>query len=56
MSILQDFLSQVVGLFDKTIRVMFFQPVLAFLLAVLVFLIAVGMSGWLINLGRKGKL
>ena len=56
MNALQDFLPRVVGLFDKTIRAMLSQPVLALLLAALLFLISAGMFGWMIYLGRKGKL
>ena len=56
MNTLQDFLPQVAGLFDKTIRAMLSQPVLALLVAVLVFLIVSGMFCWMIYLGRKGKL
>lgn len=56
MNELQDFLFQVVGLFDNTLRAMLSQPVLALLVGVLVFLIAAGMFGWLIYLGRRRKL
>lgn len=53
---LQDFLPQVVGLFDKTLRAMLVQPVLASFLAVLLFLVVAGMFGWLLYLGRKGRI
>lgn len=56
MGELQDFLFQVVGLFDNTLRAMLSQPVLALLVGVLVFLIAAGMFGWMFYLGRKRKL
>ena len=56
MVTLYEFLSQVVGLFDKTIRAVLSQPVLALLLGVLVFLLAAGMLSWMIYLGRRGKL
>lgn len=53
---LQDFLSQVVGLFDSTLRAMLSQPILALLLGVLLFLIVAGMFSWILYLGRKGRL
>ena len=53
---LYDFLSQVVGLFDSTLRALLGQPIMALFLAVLVFLVAAGMFGWLIYLGRRRKL
>lgn len=56
MELLRDFLPQVVGLFDKTLRAMLSQPVLALLLSVLLFLIVAGMFSWILYLGRKGKL
>ena len=53
---LYDFLSQVMGLFDSTLRALLGQPIMALFLAVLVFLIVAGMFSWMIYLGRKGKL
>lgn len=56
MATLYEFLPQVVGLFDRTVRAVLSQPVLALLLGVLVFLLAAGMLGWVMYLGRRGKL
>lgn len=53
---LQDWLPQVVELFNKTMWALLGQPFFALLLSVLVFLIAAGLLGWLIYLGRKRKL
>lgn len=53
---LQEWLPQVVELFNKIIWTLMVDPFFALLLTVLVFLIAAGLFGWLIYLGRKRKL
>lgn len=50
---LQEFLPQVLGLFDDTLRAMLGVPALSLLLGVLVFLLAAGMLRWLMYVGRR---
>ena len=54
--VMADWFIQVITLFDHTLRAVLSQPVFAFLLGVLVLLIVAGMFGWLIYLGRKGRI
>lgn len=51
--ILQEFLLQVLGLFDDILRAVLDVPVLSLLLGVLVFLLAAGMLRWLMYVGRR---
>ena len=51
-----DWFAQVITLFDHTLRALLVQQVFALLLGVLVFLIMAGLFGWLIYLGRKGRI
>lgn len=50
---LQEFLPQVLGLFDDTLRAMLGVPALSLFLGVLVFLLAAGMFRWLMYVGRR---
>lgn len=51
--ILQEFLPQVLGLFDNTLRVMLDVPAFSLLLGVLLFLLIGGMFRWLMYVGRR---
>lgn len=51
-----DWFAQVITLFDHTLRALLTQQVFALLLGVLVLLIMSGMFGWMLYLGRKGRI
>ena len=50
---LREFLPQVLGLFDDTLRALLDVPFLALLLGLLVFLLIAGMFRWLMYVGRR---
>lgn len=50
---MMEFLSQVLGLFDDTLRAVSDVSALSLLLGVLVFLLAAGMFRWLMYVGRR---
>lgn len=50
---LQEFLPQVLGLFDDILRAMLGVPALSLFLGVLVFLLAAGIFRWLMYVGRR---
>ena len=50
---LQEFLPQVLGLFDDTLRALLDVPFFALLLGLLVFLLIAGMFRWIMYVGRR---
>ncbi len=56
MITVQEWLPQVVELFNDILWTLMDEPIFALLLSVLLFLIVAGLFAWLVYLGRKGKL